>query len=253
VPAADPRGPERTVAVLRLLAGLAEPAAAATVARELGIPRASAYRILVALADAGFVTHFAEDRTWGLGIGAFEIGSAYLRQGPLERLARPLLARLAQRLKATAQFGVLHGTDFLYVVKETAPRAAPLVTDVGVRLPASLTASGRAMLGVLPARQIRALYPRDFVFPARTSRGPQTLAALRTTLELEARRGWASEDGEITVGLASVAAAVVDPEGWPVGAVAVTFPREHWAEFATPAAEVTETASRISRRLHRTR
>ena len=222
-------------------------------ARELGIPRASAYRILTALAEAGFVTHFAEARTWGLGIGAFEIGTAYLRQGPLERLARPLLARLAQRLKVTAQFGILHGTDFLYVVKESTPQATPLVTDVGVRLPASLTASGRAMLGVLPTRQLHALYPRDFAFPDRTGRGPQTLAALRETLGVEARRGWASEDGEITVGLASVAAAVVDPEGWPVGAVAVTFPRERWSDLATPAAVVADTGDRISRRLHRTR
>ena len=39
------------------------------------------------------------------------------------------------------------------------PGRPPLVTDVGVRLPAHLTASGRAILAPLPAAQVRALYP----------------------------------------------------------------------------------------------
>ena len=54
---------------------------------------------------------------------------------------------------------MLHGRDVLYVVEERAPGRPPLVTDVGVRLPAHLTASGRAILAALPAAQVRALYP----------------------------------------------------------------------------------------------
>ena len=37
-------------------------------------------------------------------------------------------------------------------------------------------------------------------------------------------QGWAGEDGEVTGGLASVGAAVVDHLGWPAAAIAVTFP-----------------------------
>ena len=43
------------------------------------------------------------------------------------------------------KIAVLHGRDVLYVVEERAPGRPPLVTDVGVRLPAHLTASGRAI------------------------------------------------------------------------------------------------------------
>ena len=40
------------------------------------------------------------------------------------------------------------------------------------------------------------------------------------------RRGWAEEEDEVTPGLASVAAAVLDAAGHPVAAVAVTFPAD---------------------------
>jgi hypothetical protein len=54
-------------------------------------------RMYAELAEAVFVVHLPEDRTYGLGVAAFEVGSAYLRHDPLERLARPVLARLVQQ------------------------------------------------------------------------------------------------------------------------------------------------------------
>ena len=126
----------RVMAVLRLLASSARPLAASAIARSLGLPRSSTYHLLTAMAEDGFVTYLPEDRLWGLGVTAFEIGSAYLRQGPLERLARPLLVRLVDRLDEIVQLGVLHGAETLYLLKEQPRHHATLVTDVGVRMPA---------------------------------------------------------------------------------------------------------------------
>ena len=93
--------------------------------------------------------HFPDRRTYGLGWHAFEVGSAYLRHEPLEMLARPVLGRLVAQVAETAHLGVLHGAETLYLLKEQpAVTRIPvtLVTDVGVRLPAQLTASGRSIL-----------------------------------------------------------------------------------------------------------
>jgi DNA-binding IclR family transcriptional regulator len=54
--------------------------------------------------------------------------------------------------------------------------------------------------------------------------GPSSLPALRSLLVDVRRRGWAVEQGEVTPGLRSVAAAVLDASGHPVAAVAVTYP-----------------------------
>jgi DNA-binding IclR family transcriptional regulator len=239
----------RTLAVLRLVASAAEPLTAAGISRSLGLPRSSTYHLLSAMAEDGFVTYLPEARRWGLGVAAFEIGSAYLRQGPLERLARPLLHRLVDRTGEIVQLGVLHGAETLYLLKEQPREHATLVTDVGVRLPAQLTASGRAMLAQLPDAQLRVLFPGPLV--DRTGRGPRSLRELRRVLADEARRGWSAEDGHVTEGFASIAACSFDHVGHPAAAITVTFRRETRPEETWPALadRVRTTAGELTRRL----
>jgi DNA-binding IclR family transcriptional regulator len=214
--------------ILRVLAGRAGPVSAASVARELDLPRSTTYHLLAELESAGFVAHLADERRYGLGIAVFELGSAYLRHDPLERLAAPLLRKLVDRVGNTSHLGVLHGNELLYLIKERPARPETLVTEVGVRLPAHLTASGRAILAHLPAAHVRALFPTTAAFVLRTERGPRTLAELRQRLSLEQRLGWAVEDGYVTPGFASVACPVFDHGGRPMAAISVTL-RHHCA------------------------
>jgi DNA-binding IclR family transcriptional regulator len=214
---------QQALTVLRHLARQAGPVPAAAMARDLGLPRSTTYHLLTVLCQEGFVVHLPEERTYGLGVASFELGSAYSRQAPLARLSRPVLARLVDRVGHNAHLAVLHGRDVLYVVEERAPGRPPLVSDVGVRLPAHLTASGRAVLAELPAAQVRALFPDRAAFADRTGIGPSRLSELRRVLAAVRQRGFAVEDGEVTAGFSSVAAAVLDHTGHPVAGVAVTF------------------------------
>ena len=100
------------------------PVSGAAIARDLKIPRSSTYHLLDVLIARGFVVHFPDERTYGLGMAAFEIGSAYLRHEPLEMLARPVLRRLVAQVGETAHLGVLHGAETLYLLKEQ-PRHVP--------------------------------------------------------------------------------------------------------------------------------
>ena len=205
----------RALAVLRLLAAAPAPVTAVSLARELGLPRSSTYHLLAAMAEDGFVAHYPEERRWGLGVSAFELGSAFQRQDPVARAARPVLTALVGRLPRTlagvAHAGVLHGRETLYVATAATPRRLTAVVETGVRLPASLTASGRALLAGLPAAQVRALFPDADAFVDRTDLGPRTPSALRETLTAERRAGYAVERGYVTAGYASVAAATSPP------------------------------------------
>jgi DNA-binding IclR family transcriptional regulator len=214
----------RALRVLRFLASQPDPVPLDRIMRACALPRSTTYHLLNAMIEEGFVVHLSDEHRYGLGPAAFELGSGYARQEPLQRIARRPLADLVDRVGQSAHLAILHGREVLYVVEERAPGRPPLVTDVGVRLPAHLTASGRAVLALLPGPQVRALYagPDDFV--DRHGRGPRTLSALRTVLSDTRQRGHAVEDGEVTPGLASVAVAVVDHNGHPVAAVAVTYP-----------------------------
>ena len=95
-----------------------------------------------------------------------------------------------------------------------------------MRLPAPLTASGLAMLAALPAPQVRALWPSRSALVRRHDAGPASLTELRALLVAVRRTGYAFEDGYVTPGFASVAAAVLDHNGHPLAAVALTFPAD---------------------------
>ena len=203
----------RALRVLRFLATQADPVPLDRIMRACDLPRSTAYHLLNTMIDEGFVVHLPDDHRYGLGVAAFEVGSGFTRQ--------------------------------------RAPGRPPLVTDVGVRLPAQLTASGRAILAALPASQVRALYPDRDAFVDRHGKGPASLSALRTVLSTTRQRGHATEDGEVTPGLQSVAAAVLDHNAHPVAGVAVTFPSDadDSATTARIAAAVTATADRLTRRV----
>jgi DNA-binding IclR family transcriptional regulator len=214
----------QVLALLDALARQPGPVPAGVLVRELGLPRSTVYHLLGELVRVGLAVHLPEERRYGLGVHALELGTDYLRQEPLARLARPVLARLVDRVSQSAHLAVLHGREVLYVVEERAPGKPPLVTDVGVRLPAHLTASGRAVLADLPAAQVRALFPDADAFVDRHGVGPHSLSALRRVLVEARRAGYGTEDGEVTPGFASVAAAAHDHTGHPVAGLAVTFP-----------------------------
>jgi DNA-binding IclR family transcriptional regulator len=220
----------RALDVLLYLAGKPGPASGGAVARDLKIPRSSTYHLLDVLIARGFVVHFPDQRTYGLGVAAFEIGSAYLRHEPLEMLARPVLRRLVAQVGETAHLGVLHGAESLYLLKEQpAVSRIPvtLVTDVGVRLPSHLTANGRSILAHLPAAQVRALFPSARGFVDRTGLGPATLPELRRVLTAERQQRWSEEIGFVTAGLQSVAACAFDHSGRPSAAISVTWRKDH--------------------------
>lgn len=209
-----PRPVPSATAALRVLRYLSEhpaPVPAGRIALDLGLPRSTTYHLLAAMAEESFVVHYPDEQTWGVGLAAWEVGQGFTRQEPLARLARVPLARLVDAVGQSAHLAVLHGADVLYIHEERAPGRPPLVTDVGVRLPAHLTASGRAILAGLTRAQVRALYPTASAFTDRTGRGPRTPGQLRASLALTRQRGYSVEDSEVTPGFASVAVAIESP------------------------------------------
>ncbi|BDM69255.1 IclR family transcriptional regulator [Streptomyces nigrescens] len=228
----------RALDILLYLAGRPGLVQTAALARDLGIPRSSAYHILSVLADRGFVTYVPEEQAYGLGLASFEIGSAYLRHEPLERLARPILRDLASQLGQTVHLGILYGAETVYLLKErpatgrSGEADVALVTDIGVRLPAHLTANGRAILAHSPEAQIRALFPRPGNLITRTGKGPRSLSDLLSLLARDRERGWSEEVELVSEGFRSLGVAAFDHHERPVAALSSTWHR-HYSRYDT--------------------
>lgn len=211
--------------VLRALAAHPAPVPATTLARELGIPRSSLYQLARAMMDEGFLVHYPEERAYGLSALLGELGSGSLQTDRLRRLAHPVMERLAaaSTIPLVCHLAVLTGAEVTYVDRISTPRAPTTVSSIGVRLPAHLTATGRSALAALPRDQVRALYPHRAALIRRVGPGPATLPELDAVLASARERGWAIEEGDITAGYSSVAAAALDRNGYPVAAIGVTY------------------------------
>ncbi|MCQ9163193.1 MULTISPECIES: IclR family transcriptional regulator [unclassified Arthrobacter] len=221
-PAAQVPAAKNVLSVLRYVASQGGPVGAAAIARDVELPRSTTYHLLAALVDDGFVVHLPEERKYALGVTAHELGTGYSRQAPLQRIARFPIAQLVARTRRTAHLAVMHGREVIYVIEERAKRQRELVTDAGVRLPAHLTASGRAMLASMSAAQLAALYPGPEAFPTRYENGVHSVEALNEILERIRERGFSWEQDEVTDGFSSLAVAVVDRSGYAVASVTLT-------------------------------
>ena len=205
-----------TLAILRLLMTTDAPISAARIATQLRLPRSTTYQLLKVMVDAGFVMHLKSHRTYGLGAAAYSLAQAYSTQQPLVRASTRHAQALAKLAGGSAHVSRLSsGMEVLYVLEERSMAAVSLITDVGVRLAAERTASGRVMLAALPDAELKAR-----VDAAGLGRQWQKIHTMVQQVRL---RGWAEETEEVSVGQSSIAAAVLDHTGRPAAALAVTF------------------------------
>lgn len=214
---------ERVLDVLDLLARRGVPMAATEIASALDLPKSTTHHLLNVMRDRRFVSYWPDQRAWTLGVSAFEVGASYMRSGPLHREGQRHMVALTQAADETSHLAVLQGTDVIYLDKrEPLKPGVRLVTEVGTRLPAHLTAVGRAILASLDPEQLSALYA-GYTWPTRTGEGPASLNDLRTLLQADRELGYAVERDSTTNGVTCIACPVVTRDGRPVAALGVAY------------------------------
>lgn len=181
-------------------------------ARELGIPKSSVYRLLATLSRQNWVVETPDTGRYRLGLGLLEVGAQALSTLNVREVARPHLERLWAQSRETVHLGVLDGTEVIYVVKYESPETIRLYSEVGRRAPLFCTGLGKALLMAMAEDTREALIAR-IVFSSRTSRTLTDPAALRRDLEAAQARGYAIDDTEHEEGVRCAACAFGSEQG----------------------------------------
>jgi len=216
----------------------------------LHLDRSTAYRILLSLEKCGMVERNDKTGEYSLGLGAFEIGSAYLRRVDLVEAAKPIMADLAQRVQETVHLAVLSETEILYLDKVDSPRSVGVISKLGQRGPVYCTALGKVLLANLPP-QDRVRILGQIRFQAFTSRTLTSQKKLARELSQVRKQGYALDCREIEEDVECIAAPVRDHLGNVVAALSVSGPQK---KISVPlqervVSEVRKAASGISSRL----
>ncbi|NDV04916.1 MULTISPECIES: IclR family transcriptional regulator [unclassified Rhodococcus (in: high G+C Gram-positive bacteria)] len=195
----------------------------ADVARELGVARSTAHRLLATLEHHRFVTQQVKSKAYEAGPVLLEVGLRVLADLDLKSVARPQLERLSDVTSESSGLLVLEGRDVVVVDFVPGSHRLRVVERLGDRAPAHLTAAGKAILAALNPFDFRRLYPSE-TLPAVTPRSVQTRLELEEELDQIRRNGYAFNREESGDGSVGIAAAVVHRNDGVVGAVTLALP-----------------------------
>jgi len=190
----------------------------AEVAAAAGLARPTARRILLTLAELGYVR--SVDGEYALTPRVLDLGVAYVRSQGLWDVARPHMQALVARTNESCSVAQLDGSDIIYVARVAVPKIVGLSVQIGTRFPALATSLGKVLLAALPAAELEAALAQ----PSRSGLVPrwQPDPAERDAALREVRaRGWALTDEQLTLGIRSVAAPLRDGTGRVIASVNV--------------------------------
>ncbi|MFC4948011.1 IclR family transcriptional regulator [Pseudonocardia sp. GCM10023141] len=190
----------------------------AELTRRTGIPKPTAHRLIAELTTWNVVERTPKGIR--LGMALFELGQLAPLQRGLREAAAPFLADLFQATHETVHLAVPDGVDVVYVQKLPGRNGPSVASRIGGRMPAYCTGVGKALLAFAPPGRLGEVVAAGLV-----RRTPRTVVApglLEKDLARIRESGVAVEHEESTVGIACVAAPVLDGSGHAVAAISIT-------------------------------
>lgn len=194
---------DRAFALLAVLAASQGTLSLAELARASGLYKSTILRLVASLIRAGYVRQYGDGR-YGAGSQAMQLARAYQRSFRLDDVLLPVLRQLSRASGETASLFVPDGDARLCLRRIEPDRSIRIALYEGDRLPLGRGSAGR-------------------VLSAFAADAPAALASVRDC-------GWAATQGERDPDAASVSAVVFGDGRRVVGAIALSGPRERFAD-----------------------
>ena len=209
----------RALTLLDRLAQQREPMSLAQLTAELALPKSSVHGLCNTLMSFGYLRR-QPDGAFLIGPRVMSLAEAFVSGTDVAQEFNALWADAGAAPEETVVLSVLSGGDALYVAVRNSARPLGLAFNVGMRLPAYLSGSGRAMLAYREPDEVRKLYASGLGTHL-TAKGPREIGGLLKELVLTARRGYSIDDESVREGVYSFGAPVFDASGRVVAGVAV--------------------------------
>lgn len=192
-------------------------------ARSLGLPRASAHRLLSLCKPLGFVEQDA-DGFYIAGVELFRVAGKLAAEMPINRLADPLLQSIRDQTEETAMLVLLARQDLKMFFSHHASPAHPLRYSLELNRLAPLAwgAAGRALLAYLRTDEVDAVIAMGEASPL--DGRPLDKAELRAALAKIRKDGYAQSYSQRAPDVHGLAVPFFDGEGEVRGNIMLTIP-----------------------------
>jgi len=225
---------EKAFQVLEAFDGMHRLMSMAEIARAADLARSATQRLGHTMELLGYIRRRPESTLYGLGPKVMQLSYHYLRASELVERASPYLLDISRTLGETCNLQELDGHEIVFLARFPGKHLVNVDFAVGFRLPAAYTASGLAILSALPPAEREAIVhatPPVQITPFTETDPAQLLARAQQAAE----RGYAIVSNQTVVGDISVAAAITDHRGQPVGAINISVVTTRWTAEAAEA------------------
>jgi DNA-binding IclR family transcriptional regulator len=235
------------VTILEILARAGE-AGVTDIAKELGVHKSTAFRLVAALERRDLVEQLAGRGKYRLGTGILRLAGATTSRLDLVQESRGVARQLAQLTGETVNVAVLSDGAALYMDQVAGSSALQPHNWVGQRIPLHATSNGKVLLSGLDQREVRRQVP---TLRSYTTQTITSYDALVSELEDVRRRGYAIAIDELEIGLTAIAAPIRNTHGEPVASMSISGPTFRIDARRVPqlADAVVQAADDVSRRL----
>jgi DNA-binding IclR family transcriptional regulator len=218
------------------------------IASELGLSRATAFRMAYTLERDGYLQRLPNSNAFRLGSKVLVLGFDYLQGTEVVAGGREAVYALRDRTGFSAHMCVRDGVEIVYVLNASSHHRLRGDIPVGTRYPCHAVASGRALLFGMSEDELRTLY-RGVTLQAFSEQTPTTVEELFAIIESEREQGYAMNTSGFVSGIVSVSAPVRDREGSIVAAINVSDSETVLKDLAAVRDEVLQAANQVSTQL----
>lgn len=207
-----------------------QPIGVSDLARSVGLPKSSVFRLLRTLELAGWTEAVGDENPkWQLTRKVFQVGSTSSGASVVPQRARQAMTELRDRYGETCHFVVHDGDQFIVVLRVDGTKSIRTYLDVGTTGPLISSAAGRAMLSRLDP----SVTDKILEHPIVDNTGVTVVDPDRArALVDEAReRGYATNHGEWRTAIAAIGAAVVGESGEVLGAISISMPSSQFEQI----------------------
>lgn len=211
---------DRAMTVLGYLAG--GPRSLDGVARELGVHKSTALRLLRTLGEHG-VVYRQPDQRYRLGVRLFSLAHQAMEGLDVREVAHPHLARLNTDTGHTVHLAVHEEGQVLYIDKVDSRYPVRMYSRIGRSVPITVAAVAKVLLADLPASERTDLAHR-LDYPRYTPRSTAAPEEFLQELAQVREQGWAADFGGHEEAVNCIAAPVRGPDGRAAAAMSVSAP-----------------------------
>ncbi len=219
----------------------------ADLARALGLPKPTAYRIVATLESRGYIARNPAGH-YLIARKLFDLQQDESEEQALLRAAQPVMARLVDSCRETVNLGILDAGEVVVISTVESPQTIRMSSKVGNRRYLHSTALGKVLLSGLPEKEVQRLI-RIQGLPRLTPRTIVTRQALAAELDLVRRQGFAMDNEENEPDGRCLGAPVLGVGGRIVAALSISAPifRMDMTRARALAAELIEATRAASR------